>query len=252
MTLFSVLFQLILCFKFKYFRFVHSKNVILQVFDKDNVFCFIQSLVHVTKMGLNLKIFICILITTLYAVNSTDVIKIATVVPRSSPWRQVLDAWAETVAKKNKSRLEIQLFYNGVQGDEDAIVRKMKISQLDGALLTTVGLGRIYTPILGLQMPGLFKTWSKLYTARQAMDSDFQQGMNSAGFNFLGWSDFGAVHLLSKGFAVRTPKDVKGKKVFIDINNRIDLVLSQVISNFTSVPVSVSDVITSKAYFRFN
>ena len=64
--------------------------------------------------------------------------------------------------------MELQFFYNGQQGDEGAMVGKMKAGQLDGAALTAVGLSKVYKPIGALQMPGLFTTWAKLGTTKMS------------------------------------------------------------------------------------
>ena len=85
--------------------------------------------------------------------RAAEVIKIGTLAPGASPWGQVFKVWAEAVSKKSEGRLELQFFYNGQQGDEGAMVGKMKAGQLDGAAVTAVGLGKIYKPILALQMP---------------------------------------------------------------------------------------------------
>jgi TRAP-type C4-dicarboxylate transport system substrate-binding protein len=203
----------------------------------------IYSLIQVTKMGINSKFVIAILITILHAVHGSEVIKMGTFTPQSSPWGQVLTVWTQAVSEKSGGRLELQWFYNGQQGDEATMVTKMKSGQLDGALITAVGLGRIYIPILALQMPGLFKTWSKLDTARQAMNSDFEKGLTDAGFSLFNWTDFGAAHLFSKGLTVRIPGDVKGKKPFIDRNNPIESVLYQVIGGVTPVPLNIPEVL---------
>ena len=88
-----------------------------------------------------------------------EVIKIGTLAPAASPWGQVFKVWADAVSKKSGGNVELQFFYNGSQGDEGAMVGKMKAGQLDGAAITSVGLGKIYKPILALQMPGLFQDW---------------------------------------------------------------------------------------------
>ena len=46
-----------------------------------------------------------------------DVLKIATLAPKASPWGQVLSVWEKAVKEKSGGRLEIQIFYNGLQGD---------------------------------------------------------------------------------------------------------------------------------------
>src|SRR4051794_1243306 len=84
-----------------------------------------------------------------------DVIEIATTAPAASPWGQVYKVWADAASKKSAGKLELQFFYNGQQGDEGAVVGKMKAGQLDGGALAQVGLSKIYKPCLALQMPRL-------------------------------------------------------------------------------------------------
>jgi TRAP-type C4-dicarboxylate transport system substrate-binding protein len=177
------------------------------------------------------------------AANGDEVLKIGTLAPAASPWGQVFKTWATAVSKKTDESLELQFFYNGQQGDEGAMVGKIKSGQLDGAAVTAVGLSKIYKPIGALQMPGLFSDWAKLDTARDAMKGEFEKGCKDAGFNLVGWGDIGAVHLMSKGFEVHTPDDLKGKKPYMWREDVIQPVLFQVIGGVTPVPLNVPEVL---------
>ncbi len=175
--------------------------------------------------------------------NAAEVIKIGTLAPGASPWGQVFKVWAEAVSKKSDGKLELQFFYNGQQGDEGAMVGKMKAGQLDGSAVTAVGLSKIYKPILALQMPGLFTTWSKLDAARDTMKGEFEKGAKDAGFAILGWGDIGAAHVMSKGFAIKGPEDIKGKKPYMWRDDAVAPVLFQVIGGITPVPLNVPEVL---------
>ena len=175
--------------------------------------------------------------------RAAEVIKIGTLAPGASPWGQVFKVWASAVSQKSGGELELQFFYNGQQGDEAAMVGKMKAGQLDGSAVTAVGLGKIYKPINALQMPGLFTTWAKLDSARDAMKGEFEKGASDAGFTILGWGDVGAVHLLSKGFAVKTPEDIKGKKPYMWRDDDAQPILYQVIGGVTPVPLNIPEVL---------
>jgi TRAP-type C4-dicarboxylate transport system substrate-binding protein len=175
--------------------------------------------------------------------SAAEVIKIGTLAPAASPWGQVFKVWAEAVSKKSEGKLELQFFWNGQQGDEGAMVGKMKAGQLDGSAVTGVGLSKIYKPILALQMPGLFTTWSKLDAARDAMKGEFEKGAQDAGFTILGWGDVGAAHVLSKGFEIHGPDDIKGKKPYMWRDDIAAPVLFQVIGGVTPVPLNVPEVL---------
>jgi TRAP-type C4-dicarboxylate transport system substrate-binding protein len=175
--------------------------------------------------------------------SAAEVIKIGTLAPKASPWGQVFEVWAEAVAKKSGGKVELQFFYNGAQGDEGAMVGKMKAGQLDGASVRSVGLSKIYKPVLALEMPGLFATWAKLDSARDALKGDFEKGIKDAGFTTVGWTDVGQNHLMSKGFAVKVPDDLKGKKPFMWRDDLAQPVLFQVMGGVTPVALNVPEVL---------
>lgn len=175
--------------------------------------------------------------------RAADTIKIGTLAPKSSPWGKVFETWIKAVNEKSSGKLELQFFYNGQQGDEDAMVGKIKSGQLDGAVVTGVGLGKIYKPILALQMPGLFTSWSKLDKARDALRGDFEKGALDAGFFIAGWGDVGLVRILSKGFAVKVPDDLKGKKPFSIRADSNAPALFSVVGGVSSVPLNVPEVL---------
>ena len=175
--------------------------------------------------------------------RAAEVIKIGTLAPKASPWGQVFKVWAEAVSKKSDGKLELEFFYNGQQGDEGAMVGKMKAGQLDGSAVTAVGLSKIYKPILALQMPGLFTKWAKLDAARDAMKADFERGVKDAGFSLVGWGDVGAVHLISRGVAIKSPDDLKGKKPYMWRDDNVQPILFQVIGGITPVPLNIPEVL---------
>ena len=175
--------------------------------------------------------------------RAADVLKIATLAPKSSPWGHVLGVWEKAVAEKSGGRLELQIFYNGQQGDEAATVAKIKSGQLAGAIVTAVGLSKIYKPILALQCPGLFSSWAKLDKARDAMKAEFEKGISDAGFQLAGWGDVGGVRILSKGIAVRVPDDIKGKKPYMWRDDPIQPVFYQTLGGVTPVPLNVPEVL---------
>lgn len=142
--------------------------------------------------------------------SSTDahVLKIATLAPRGSLWMKVFDAWAHTVKKKTSGRLTLKFYPGGVAGDERDAIRKMRSGQLDGAAVTSVGLGQIVRSVLVLQTPGLFRTYAEIDAVRGEMASEFAQEFKKAGYHLMGWGDVGRGRLFSAK-PVRQPSDLK-------------------------------------------
>lgn len=171
------------------------------------------------------------------------ILKFGTLFSQASPWGQVLTMWARSVNEKSGGQLELQWFFGGQQGDETAMVGKCKTGQLDGCAVSGVGLGKIYKPILALQMPGLFSTWARLDAARNTLRGEFEQGLRTAGFHNLGWFDVGLTRPLSKGFAVRAPEDLRAKKPWLWRDDPTEQELYAVIGGVSGVPLNAPEVL---------
>lgn len=123
------------------------------------------------------------------------------------------------------------------------MVAKIRTGQLDGAAIAAAGLGQIYKQVLVLQMPGLFREWAKLDAARAAMRPRFDAEFEKQGFRVLGWGDIGRAHSMSKGFAVRTPADLKHRNTFYLPGDPIAPMVFSVVGDITPRQVSVPEIL---------
>ncbi len=171
-------------------------------------------------------------------------LKIGTLAPAESPWGQVFKIWAKGVNERTNGAVSLQFFWNGQQGDEGAMVGKMRTGQLDGAAITATGLSMIYKHVLVLQLPGLFRDWGKLDRARDAMKGEFDSEFEKQGFKILGWGDVGMAHLMTKGFEVRVPADLKHKNCFFIAGDPIEPMFYSVVGDVTPKQVSVPEILT--------
>ncbi len=169
-------------------------------------------------------------------------LSLGTLAPKKSPWGKVFKKWAKKVDKETNGAVTLTWYYNGQQGDEKAMVAKMRGGQLDGAAVTSVGLSAIYKPILALQMPGLFDNWDTLDKARDQLMPEFQASFKKEGFALLGSGDVGLARTMSKGKEVKTPDDLKSMKVYAWSDDPIAPVTSSVIG-YTPVPSSVPELL---------
>ncbi|MFO0555869.1 MAG: TRAP transporter substrate-binding protein DctP [Polyangiaceae bacterium] len=177
------------------------------------------------------------------AASAAEVVSIATGAPKNSLWGQVFGVWQEAITKKSNGALELQIFYNGSQGDDATVIGKLKAGQLDAAAVSSVGLSQIYKPIMALQIPGLFRSWDALDRARDAVQSDLSAGAEAAGF-VVTLGDLGKLRTFTMGFEVRRPSDFNGKKVASWRNDLIGPAFYQSMDKQpTLVPLSLSEVL---------
>ncbi|MBX3184010.1 MAG: TRAP transporter substrate-binding protein DctP [Polyangiaceae bacterium] len=175
--------------------------------------------------------------------EAATTLRVATLAPKGSAWGKYLSKLERQVARRTEGELELKIYYNGVQGDEAGMVSKLRSGQLDIAALTSVGLSRIHRDVMVLQLPGVLDSWPLLDKARRALASDLEAGFADAGFQVLGWGDLGRVRQMSKGFAVRKPTDLKGKRPAVWRNEPMAPVVYGLISGVTPTPVAPMEVL---------
>ncbi len=174
--------------------------------------------------------------------TATESVSLATVAPKNSIWGNVFSVWEKAVTKKTDGKLELKIYFNGVQGDDGAVVGKLKAGQLDAAAVSSIGLAQIHKPVLALQMPGLFRTWEAIDKGRNAVAAEFDAAFEKEGFR-VAWGDLGRMRGMSKGFAVRRPKDLKGKKVLGWRNDVIGPVVYQIVPGASIVSLGPTEVL---------
>jgi TRAP-type transport system periplasmic protein len=175
--------------------------------------------------------------------KSDHTLRIASLAPKASSWGKVYAVWQKAVEKKTEGKLELQMFFNGVQGNEDAMVSKIKTGQLDGAALTSVGISMIYKSVLVLQLPGVMTNWKELDEVRKQLEPDLNAGIRAAGFDIVGWGDVGLIHQFSKGFPVNGPNDVKNRRPAVWRNEPMGPMVYSTIGGVVAVPVDTMEML---------
>jgi len=121
---------------------------------------------------------------------------------------RVFNAWNLTIKKQTNDSLKLRFYPGGSQGDERDFVRKMRAGQVDGAALTSTGLGQLVRPILVLSAPGVLEDYAQLDKVRAELSDQFEKMFNEEGYTFLGWGDAGKTRLFSTE-RIERPSDIK-------------------------------------------
>ena len=143
----------------------------------------------------------------------TTVIKLATVAPAGSTWHRYLQdldaAWNQ--ASGGRVRLKI---YAGTLGDEDDIVRRMRIGQIDAATVSTVGLSAIDEAGTALGIPLAFRSYDELDYVLERVSPVMEDALREKGVIVLNWGDAGWVHFFTRN-RVQYPDELKDEKLFV-------------------------------------
>jgi TRAP-type transport system periplasmic protein len=144
-------------------------------------------------------------------VRGDDVIplRIATLAPANSSAGKIFYVWRKQLAEATGGRVKLDTYLGGVAGDERAVLRKMKLGQLDGGGFTTVGLGQVVRPALVLAAPGVIHTYEQMNAVQDGMNEWFDKAFADAGYKLLGFGDAGRVRYFSITTPIRRPSDLK-------------------------------------------
>ncbi|RMH42963.1 MAG: hypothetical protein D6689_06455 [Deltaproteobacteria bacterium] len=177
-------------------------------------------------------------------------LRIATLAPEGSLWMKQLEKAAEKIAEATDGRVVLKYYGGGSQGDERDVIRKMRIGQLDGAALTSVGLSMIYPGIRVLQLPHFFADTDELDYVRKKMWPYFQKKFREQGFELLTPGDVGWIYLFSTR-PIRSRKDLERAKLWVWQGDPLASQLTDKLG-FNGVPLAVPEVLPALASGRID
>lgn len=168
-------------------------------------------------------------------------LKMATLAPPRSPWGKVFKTWSKAVDQKTNGEVVVDWLWNGTGGPETGVVGKIKSGNLAGSAVTAVGLMAVDKRFIALQMPGAFSSWSELDSARDKLAQDIMSDADvTKKFYLAGFGDVGIGRVMSKGFAVAGPKDLKGHHPGMIREDIIAPKIYEVIGGVSGVPAEVT------------
>lgn len=170
-------------------------------------------------------------------------LKIATLAPEGSPWLRELRRAGEEVATATEGRVRLKYYPGGVMGNDATVLRKMRLGQLSGGMLTGSELSLLYKDAQTYSLPFLFEDLEQVDAVRRAMDPVMEQGLAAAGVRVLGVSGVGFAYLMSSR-PVRTTGDLRAAKVWVPQNDIISEVTFRA-GGISPISLPMSDVFTS-------
>jgi TRAP-type transport system periplasmic protein len=179
---------------------------------------------------------------TVPALAADKPLRIGTLVPKNSLYHRELMAVGEAWRAAQGGSGRFLVFPDGSQGGEAEMARRMRIGQLQGALLSVVGLREIEPSIAALQnLPLLFRSWEELDFVREKMRTGMEQKFLDKGFVVLAWGDAGWVRFFSKEPAVR-PDDFRRMKFFAWGGEAEQQAIMKSLG-YTPVPLETADIL---------
>jgi len=177
------------------------------------------------------------------AEDQQHTLKIATLAPEGSSWMNLFHAWGKQVEEHSGGKIKVKFYAGGVAGDERDAVRKMRLGQINGAAVTSIGLGLIQPEVRVLELPMLINTYAEMDFVRDTMNEDLRKKFEEKGYVLLAWGDVGPIHIFSN-IPLKSKADLAQTKLWAWVDDPLVRMLFQQLGT-NGVPLGVPDVLPS-------
>ena len=132
-------------------------------------------------------------------------LRIASLAGRGSPWGRLLEDNARAIADSTQGRVKVTYAFGDEIEGEAEMVARMQRGELDGAMISSVGLDLLRPDVRVFEMPLLFESDADAARVRKTLAAEVSTRLDAAGMVVLTLGDPGGSYLFSR----EDPRDAK-------------------------------------------
>jgi TRAP-type C4-dicarboxylate transport system substrate-binding protein len=168
--------------------------------------------------------------------------KIASLSPDGTFWMKSMRTGADEIKEKTQGRVNFKFYPGGVMGNDENVLRKIHIGQLQGGAITIGSLSQVVpdTTIYGL--PFLFSSLEEAQQIRKTTDPMLSELIEKNGYVNFGFASGGFSYLMSKE-PINGFEDLRQQKSWVPENSDVGLSVYRYIG-ITPISLPLSDVLT--------
>jgi TRAP-type transport system periplasmic protein len=188
-------------------------------------------------------LFIVFLLFLMVGYSYTLEIKLGSLAPAGSPWDKSLRELAAEWQEISGGKVRLKIYHGGIAGDEDAIIRKMRLRQLHAAALSGVGMNQISKGPLAISTPMLVRTDDELEYILEKTTPYFEKELEKKQFITVMWTFAGWTHYFGRE-PITYPDDLKKQKLWVwDVSSEQTQVWKK--AGFNPVPLAATEILTA-------
>ncbi|MDD5223929.1 MAG: TRAP transporter substrate-binding protein DctP [bacterium] len=172
------------------------------------------------------------------------VIKWATIAPENTFWGDIVNQASREIEEASGGRIKNIWYFGAVMGDEPDAVRKLRIGQLQGLALLTVGLQKIAPEAIVYSLPDLFRSYEEVDCVWDRTHEMAEKIFAEKGLALLGRGDVGFSVFFSKR-AMKDLEELKKAKIWVWSGLGLDQAVARMFGIVNTVPLSLPEVITA-------
>ena len=169
------------------------------------------------------------------------VIKIATISPDGSAWMEMMRRGGDEVAEKTGGAVKFKFYPGGVMGDDEAVLRKIRLGQLQGGAVVSGSMAEVFPDNQVYCLPLIFDSFEQVAYVRERMDPIITQGLEEGGYIVLGMAGGGFAYIMSQS-PVTSVEELRHRKLWAPENDEFSLEIIQAYGA-SPIPLSMADVL---------
>lgn len=182
--------------------------------------------------------------TLLASMNAYSAIKVGVLAPEGTGWAKNIKNMASEVKDATKGNVEFKIYYGGSQGDEQDVLRKIRLGQLQGGIFTGKTLGEISGDVRVIEIPFMFNNnREKALKTLEAMEPFFDQKFAEKKFKSLATFEIGQIYFVTQK-KVQDLNAIKSLKIWSWDGDPIVTTMFESM-NLNGVPLALPDVLSS-------
>ncbi|MEJ2465295.1 MAG: TRAP transporter substrate-binding protein DctP [Candidatus Thiodiazotropha sp.] len=174
--------------------------------------------------------------------SAATTLKIATLAPDGTSWMKQMRSAAKQIEKETEGRVKLRFYPGGVMGNDNSVLRKIRVGQLHGGAITGGGLSSVYPDAQVYTLPFQFRDLQEVDAVRRVMDPLIIEGLHKAGYVSFGLSEGGFAYLLANT-PVQTTDDMHNLKIWIPEGDEINARMFKALG-IAPIPLPMTDVMT--------
>jgi TRAP-type C4-dicarboxylate transport system substrate-binding protein len=139
-------------------------------------------------------------------------IKLASMVPEKTAWGVALNKMAAEWSAATNGEVQLKIYADGTQGNEEAVLQKLNMNTVQAAVLTSFGLNKIAPETLTLSCPFLIRNDDEFAEVFKTIKPELEAKINAGNYYSLALVRGGWVKFFSRS-PVFVPADLKRLKL---------------------------------------
>ncbi len=181
---------------------------------------------------------------TAHARKAKVELKVGTLAPSGVGWatlvRQILFPLVE---QATNGQISLKVYWGGVMGDDDDVLRKMLIGQLQGAGMSAQGTLMACPEFNAVVLPFLFNNWDEVDYIRANTRKHFETYMERNGFILLFWIDQDFDQIYSTAWPFSEPEHFRRAR-FVTWYGEVERMMLTALGS-RPVPINVPEIPSS-------